>query len=292
MSISRRDFMKLLGISGISSGAGILNFPISEMFISGSIAPAHSLYGRALSTVPVYASTSTESAVLRHLFPDTVIPFENAHEWQSLPDGFVLRDAFQPMHIPAHQTSPETITGSTLVEVVGPSAAVYAYADVRSPIHTRIGHGGTAIAVNHLDIQNERWYELNIGGKMYWSLANRWKPAEVIPNPSRTLLTLDTARHQLNANSLWDVSVFHSPLVQGQYELVDHLPVDATETYSGVAWVTVWQCQDQQIRMGGAYWHHQFGRSSVGLITPEIQLPPFIAQQLYASPTGSTLIIR
>ncbi|PJF44925.1 MAG: hypothetical protein CUN55_01440 [Phototrophicales bacterium] len=148
MHLSRRDFLKLIGVSISSAWVYGIGFDdILPLSMGRLFAPTH------LRQFP-----NEHSPSIKLLWPDSTHPILNiAGDWIRIQEGYIPKTAIQPMFAPT-EPSPTTIEHPIWVEVVAPSVALHSYADADAPIRFNIGHGGLLYIEHSLCNDHGQWW--------------------------------------------------------------------------------------------------------------------------------------
>lgn len=285
--MNRRAFLRLLGLSGLSSGAALAGFVGASDLQSAPATPQFAYRaGRALGTTHVYrmAASSVTPTVARRIWEDDMIAVHQWDDrWALTDDGAIERHLLQPVLIEPRRAVTEL---PAFVEVWAGSAPVQAWCSPDAPLVTRIGHHGVLQAVDRLQIDSDDWLLVAGDGEpLGWSQSSFWSQgitSPVIPD-LRVAVTASHSRQRLDV-SLNDVPLFSMPatiaphLTPGSYS-VSRRRIEASYREPrrfGVPYVIDFD----DYSMSGAYWHNSFGRP---IHTPgsDIQVAPAAAQWLY-----------
>ena len=277
MSLSRRDFLKLCGITlGAST---LLDAGIRLGAWSSDIA-----YARTFKTTTVYAAP--EGKAVGKLFPDSLVQLSRYEDaWLKTEHGYLKRHAVQPMPTWSQNNLLPAALPS-LIEVAAPSVPIYTNCDDTSEIIARIGHGGVMYAVDYLPEERYGWFAVGHDADeiVGWTRAERWN---AIANPQTSAvidsIRIDRALNQMIAfNHTEEVarfdSVFSPSFAAGWYELEAQRPTTQQSEYSGVSWSTLWT---GPVQINGAYWHNQFGQQTNQIRENVIEISPIAAAWLY-----------
>lgn len=271
--LSRRQFLKFAGIALAGS-------QLPDLHVWAEPASDH-VYGRALYAAPVYSQPESSAPMVRHLWPDNVLPLhDTSGAWYRVEEGYVERSALQPVNQRPSQAAPSQ--SPFWAEVVAPVAPVWQWCAVDAPLVTRIGHGGAAHVINRLP----GWYAVadDQDRLLGWSQALHWTPVQF--QPSDTPLEIVVVGDQMTAYRLSQpvasapVSL-GQPIPPGTYALEKgligglccHLPSEGD--YHGASWQLRF---GDQFEITSAYWHNRFGQPVVG---PSIQVTPVLGRWLY-----------
>lgn len=289
--LSRRQFLQAAGIALTAAQLSRLNLT------SASATPAQQfepLYGRALATVPVYATPQANAALHSRLWSDTVVPIlDSSGGWYRLPDGYARREGLQPLLEPA-QTTPSDAVPPFWGEVTGAVAVIRSWCAANAPMVTRVGHGGVLFVADRLTLDGIDWLGLANDANsalLGWSQAAAWMPAREDARSAALTLYVDRAAQQLTAYDadqpvLTAPAAAHPTLTAGTFSIQERsltLPSD----YAGTPWALRFGANQ---RLTGAYWHNRFG--SPAFVTDgsnAIEVAPALARWLY--PRAAEVII-
>lgn len=280
--VSRRQFLKLTGVA-LASSQVALRFPQIQAVADNTI------YGRALVAAPVYSRSSVDSALISHLWPDSITPIMDVQDgWYRAADGYIQRQHLQP--VAAYSPSAfHTADQPFWAEVTVPAASLRAYCAADAPLVSRIGHGGVGYVVDHLPDEQGGWFAVaDEGGTILgWSQAIHWQPVEIeFSGSSTNELEIDLNNQQLtaweNGHAVLQAPVSTNPnIIPGQYT-VDagipgqmHFQAANWGIMQGVPWVTKF---GDNLSLGGVYWHNRFGQTVPGMA---VQVTPLVARWLY-----------
>lgn len=282
MTLSRRGF---LHIAGVSLAATQLH-GFAPLAALAEDAPAK---GRVLLPVSVGG---------RSLWPDSVVTILDADEMRyRLPDGWVPREAVQPMFL--EPFIGEWQQQADYAEVTAPVAPVYRVASTDAPIHARVGHGGVLPVLKslHKDDAQPEWIEVALADTTTgWVQAHRLRPVSVKAWPDDAgdhvtasahidTLSVDRTAQRLTAFSAGEpvlttaVAVgSDARLLPGRFDVEAFWPVTASPaspTERSLSWSL---SADVPWKLGGVHWHNAFGAPQPGTA---IQLPIPVARWLY-----------
>jgi hypothetical protein len=290
---TRRQFLRLLGISASAAAANTLPFaaaaPVDDHGFAADdhLAPA---YGRALETVPVY--DMPDGQVVRHLWSDTVTPLRGSlGNWYRLPAGYAKRDTLQPMLSPAtHTLTPSAPPFWSTVS--GAVAVVRAYCAADAPIVARVGHGGVLRVVDFLSGDGLGWYgvaETEGGALLGWTQAAVWSPAPADSAAPTLNVIIDRRTQRLTARDSQRVLLTApvsagSGLLHGAHPVTERYASTAQGEYRGVPWALAFG----GYMLTGAYWHNRFG-SDAAAPAAAVQVTPALARWLF--PRAAEIII-
>lgn len=286
--VSRRQFLHVSGIALLSTSLDSL----------GKLAVDAPLYGRALTTAPVYRA---DGVVVTRLWHNSVYRIlEILPDAYRLADGLVERVLLQPMLL-----QPAAVTAEPappfLAEVAGPVAVLRRACAADADIVTTVGHGGVLHVVTALPDGSGGidWYGVagSPGSQIGWTQARAWRPVQPDPPPTRTdrTLTIDLRARTLSADEagqpVLDAAITTTRAARpGAYTLADRQPSTAAAGYAGVPWVLHLNGADH-LELAGVYWHNQFGTGADD--GPAVQVPPLLARWLYDwLPTGARIMLR
>lgn len=280
MTLSRRDFLRVFGVSAAAVGGFAL--PLSPMVPTISDSDLVSLQARALHTAPIRETPSPEAPVVRHLWEDEIFDIRAAvGRWIHSSEGFVAAHDAQPMLV----TAPLEISEAPCwAAATGAAAAVRAWASDSAPLIEKIGHGGVmrildrltprAAADDWIAIADE--HDRLIG----WSRNTLWSAIDWRTTADADLI-VDAA---LRRAALWESGTerMRADLTVGRLLVPGEYPVTllqpgatvtaARQTQLGVPYV---QRAGNELSLGGVYWHNHFGAALNGM---DIQLPVHIAR--------------
>jgi hypothetical protein len=279
---SRRQFLKLMGIALVSSR---FSFPFTQTKSDEYV------YGRALSAVDVYRHRTTNNPLSR-LWPDSVTHILDLQDdWYQIPGGYVRREGLQPVLPYTLPTSISMLNQPVWGEVVAPVAPIYTYCTAYTPLITRIGQGGVALITDYLPDPQGGWYAIadDTGTLLGWSQAIYWQmaAAEAFGSGKQYVevnLTTQRLTAWENERVILDTACSTDPTASpGIYQFQARKPGgirltinDSGSTLHGVPWIIQF---DQNLALGGAYWHNRFGESQPGMA---VQVTPLIARWLYS----------
>lgn len=279
-TISRRSFLQLSGIA-------LAAFQFSPIFRQAE--HPQTIYGRALTALPLFQGRDTQRSIASHIWPDSVVPIlDSSSDWYTVPGGYVSRAGLQPMHNYTANNTQQLTNFPEWAEVTGTVAIVRSYCAANAPLVTRIGHGGIARVVDYLPGSPIGWYAIadyqnNLLG---WSQTSVWSSVQMdTSSQTQSRLEIDSQNHFLRAfednhqileasctlNDSLQPGTYHwtgRQIGSGSYQL-------GSETIHGIPWQTYFG--DGQA-IAGVYWHNQFGSQQSG---PSIQVTPFLARWLY-----------
>lgn len=293
MSLSRREFLRLLGISTAGSVLPALVPAATGDANPGLPIPSETACGRTLDVVALHAAAGVRAPVRARLWADTQVTILEARgDWYRLPEGYARRDVIQPM-LP--YTADRLLDALPFpIEVSACYAAVRAYGAPEAPLTARVGHGGVLFAVDRLD----DWVCVagEDGVRMGWSQTAHWRQAAEDDGGGRRDLLVDRKAYRLTALHdgrpvLAAAFAAGARLAAGDYGLrrkgiggrrvsAAGQLYDGSPPYADFAGVVV----------GGAYWHNRFGSDVPG---DGVQVPTPLARWLYGWLTAdSRLMVR
>ncbi|MCS7071365.1 MAG: hypothetical protein NZM00_07665 [Anaerolinea sp.] len=311
MSLSRRDFLQVIGLS---LGAGVAHHILSNPGFA-QISPESQVgsnclspIGRVLYPAPV-RSVHNRHAVVRTVWEDEIIPIQPTvdQNWLATADGLIAAEAVHALNPQYQYPSPGDAVPPYPAEVCAGSASVYAWCSASAPLMTRIGGGGAAWIVDQLSIGGINWVALAVSPHdaiIGWSNARLWRP--ILWQREEHLrvdhLVIDQTSHVLTAYHEHRISLQTriaqaARLHPGTYQ-VNFSAVCASEKYqiqtqpfaSGLIVPYVIHFGDS--RVAGAYWHNRFGWNAPGLVPDGlVTIHPYAARLLYAAVTTGTSVI-
>lgn len=306
MSLSRRDFLRLIGAS--AGAAFISSVPLRWDESQHPVAQSAFSLGRVLYPTSIVAAADRRTMV-RTVWEDEVIPIgiSTYSGWVQTPDGLVVAEAVHPLSPTDHQDAGSLGPLPYPAEVSAGIASVYAWCSADAPLATRIGGGGAAWIVDTLRIGAATWLGIATApdaGVIGWSDARLWGRAA--PHAQAPLafdrLVIDQTDRTLSAYRDQQVIIraktaAESHVPAGTYE-VKYGAVCASEQYpigqqsfaSGL--VVPYPVWFDDHTLAGAYWHNRFGQRAAGHV-PEgyITVHPYIARLLYAGAQRGTPVI-
>lgn len=291
--LSRRQFLQAAKIALAAAH-------LPPLYLTRAVSTVHSfepLYGRALSTVPVYAAPQTSAALLTTLWSDTVVPIlSTSGAWYRLPDGYVQRELLQPMLSPAQTVHSEN-TPPFWGEVTGAVAIIRTWCAANAPIVSRVGHGGVLYVADRLPLDGVNWYGVassESGDLLGWSQAASWTAAPVDQMTPNINLIIDRQAQQLTAFDP-EQPILTAPiaarqmLVSGAYAVTGRgFTIPQALEHPGTPWALTFGANQH---LSGAYWHNRFGSAPAETDTggAAIEVAPALARWLY--PRVSSVII-
>lgn len=278
--ISRRSFLKLVGVTAVS-------LPFQSV---PSKFPGDPIQGRALIAAPVYAKPSVALAPVSHLWPDSMVTIADALDgWYRLEQGYVPSHTIQPMTPFEPQFAGQPPTMPFWAEVAGPAVSVRQYCAADAPLVTRIGHGGVCRVVDFLPGEPGGWYAVADNNRQVigWSQAVFWRPVETESvYVSNAIVRIEQQTCQLMVIENGE-PVLIAPCAIGESMLpgvyypsarqAGGTQIAAPESHYGVPWLTTF---GEGYSITGVYWHNCFGQSMPG---PSVQMTPLLAQWIYYS---------
>lgn len=307
MSLSRRDFLRLIGAS--TGAALIQSVPLgwdgeAQDTVDESAFPL----GRVIYPTSIMAAADRRTPV-RTVWEDEVIPIWASFYpgWMQTNEGLIAAEAVHPLSPNDEGDAGFSGPLPCSAEVSAGIASVYAWCSADAPLATRIGGGGAAWIVDTLQIGGTTWLGIATAADadvIGWSDAQRWR--RTAPNRRLPLafdrLIIDQPRRTLSAYRGQQV------IIRAKTAAESHVPTGAYEVKYGAV------CASEQYPIGqqsfasglivpypvwfddhvlaGAYWHNCFGQSAVGRV-PEgcITVHPYIARLLYAGASSGTPVI-
>ncbi len=278
--LTRRSFLKLAGIAVLAHQLPGVHLPLDD-------APELDfVYGRALTTVDVYAQPDRSAPQTASLWQHSVTPIhDRAGGWYRVDLGWIERRSVQPiLSLPTY--SAPVAAPPFLAEVAGASAAIRAWCGADAPLKTTLGHGAVLRVVDRLQIDELDWYGVagDDGALAGWTQAAAWSP--VTPpdfGVSGGWLHVDSRTHTLEA-AYGGRTVLRAPVAlgdgvtPGQYHVRRKEACQACTADGGVRGIP-WQTGlDGGITLSGAYWHNDFGATIPG---NSLEVPPPVAKWLY-----------
>ena len=254
------------------------------------------VYGRALTTVGIYAQPDRSAAQTAKLWQNTVTPLnERAGGWYRVNEGWIERRSVQPILSPPSYSAPIE-PPPFLAEVTGASAAIHAWCSAAAPLTATVGHGGVMRVVDHLRIDDLDWYGVagDDGMLVGWTQAAAWSSVDVPDfRASGGWLHIDTSAHVLEAAQDGRMLV-RAPVALGAgvkpglYHVRCKNVCRACATDGAIQGVP-WQIDlDGDLLISGAYWHNDFGTTISGRA---LELPPPVAKWLYGWLADGTNVI-
>jgi hypothetical protein len=272
-TLSRRDFLRLAGITLVAS-----QVPLPAWSAIGQ--PMHA---RALTAAPVYAAPSTESAIRRRLWPDSMVNVEVLRgAWYQLPDGYVPVESLQPMPAYIPEVNPPALPAGTPIAVSGPAASVREWCAADAPLVARVGHGGIGYVVDYLPDDHSGWYAVRDEGSdlLGWTPAVLW--SAITPTVAPVVIHHLRVDRQTGAAT---VLAGEQPMLETHCAVGDDLSAGTYPLRRRVlsAHQAGWQAvphllETDAFRLYGAYWHNRFGVTHSGAT---IEFPTGVASTLY-----------
>lgn len=188
MKLSRREFLKLAGLSATGS-----------MFATGwhfnDVQPTG--YGRLFAPTYLHHFPTIDAISNHLLWPNSIHAITDVvGQWVRIDGGYVPQHTIQPM-FEANQLTPTVIEQPTWVEVITPSACIRAYADMFASPTKTIEHGGLLEVVSSLcDDYGDWWVQSRYG----WLQARHVQFVDRMSAQVDSLhLVIDRTHHQLIA---------------------------------------------------------------------------------------------
>jgi hypothetical protein len=284
-TLSRRRFLQLVGITLVGNALR------PNHLVTALPAPVYT--GRALTALPVYAAPHREAAIIKHIWPDSMVSLlDTQADWYRLPEGYVQREGLQPVERyvpPKHISMPEDVFWG---EVSAPVAPIREWCAADAPSVTRIGQGGVARVIDALPGQREGslWYGLESeqSGLLGWSQAIYWRPTPITQTyPGEKRIKIARNRQQLSVidqnKIILDAPVsLGEAIPEGIYTITKRQPggmhlaqAETATSWHGVPWIVAF---GDGYQLSGAYWHNRFGAAIAG---KTVQISPLLARWLY-----------
>ncbi|MCL4879732.1 MAG: twin-arginine translocation signal domain-containing protein [Anaerolineae bacterium] len=280
MTISRRDFLKIAGVTSASTSLAALGFP--------NIIAAMPQQGRMLGGFPARVAPYDHAELAANLLPDSVHEILDIQRgFVRLPSGYVPEKAIQPM-LEAHFLLPENLPAP--VEVIAPYAAVRKYGAADAPLVARPGHGAVLEALKALPDQHGLfdWYQVDLGkGLSGWVQANQIQ--QVIETKTSSAAHAVIKNHEM---AVWrgerELARFALAcpvnLPAGTHQIIRRHSCLHTSVFKGIPWVLE---TNRGLQLGGVYWHNQFACTSQ---SSQIELSVLAAKTVFGLlPEGSYL---
>jgi|GEM_PF-4841680 len=275
-TLSRRSFLKLAGITGIS-----LSLPD---LIFADYVPDQ---GRILYFVEAQARpTDTpirERGMASELYlPDSVRKIFSVQDgWVRVSGGYIPEDAIQPM-LPRHGYALGRLP--VHVEVSAPYVALRAFCTANAPLKGRVGHGAVLLAQDSLtDANGDVWLKTHYNQQNVWFQASHVQRAITPKNIQATHAVYH--KHTLmiyrDENIVATIQATHPPTIKsGTYTIRRKQFVPESNT--------PWHLEASNgIKLHGIHSHNNFKQE-----TATLELPILGAKLVFASlPIGAKLII-
>ena len=273
-TISRRDFLRLAGISLIA-----VQVPLP--ILSAIHKP---MYARAFNAVPVHSAPTLASALVRHLWPNSVLEIEAIESgWYRLVDGFVPIESLQPMHPYIPDVADPVLEIGMPVTVSGPAAAVRQWCAADAPLVTHIGHGATAYVADYLPDKYSGWYAISDADHnvLGWTQSIFWSSVTELEIPAQSHKVM--VNRQTNEISVYtaDRLSIQSVCSVGDLVATGDYPLTGRQfaTRQGSRYGVPYSLYADGLSLYGVYWHNRFGTSHPGL---SIELPILTAATIYS----------
>jgi hypothetical protein len=282
---SRRNFLKIAGIS-------LLGSQLAAAHVLGvdSVLIRH---GRTLATLPVFASPQVGSAILTHLWADSVVQMLDVeNDWLAIEQGFVERTKVQMMLPTPSADLTFTPSFPFWAEVIAPVAVVRQWCAADAPLVARIGHLGVLRVIDSLPGEHH-WYgvEADDGNLLGWTQALAWR--EVLPaNRELTdpMLEIEQDTQMLTVYDR-DSVMLRAPISSGASVASGEYRVSRKQA-GGTSLAEIhgipWRIEFGGGDIVGAYWHNRFGTPIPG---PAVQISPLVTRWLYRQVTEDSLVI-
>lgn len=269
MNLTRRDFLKLVGVS--VSGAWVPTLLQGDTVIPSGV-------GRLFDPTVRYARPDAASATATTLWPDSVHRILGVvGDWVHIDGGYVPKTAIQPM-LQAAEPSPTIIKQPTWVEVIAPSVAVRAYADAGAPLCCTVGHGGLLLVDHSFADDRGVWWLRSTQG--WLQAAHVQLVTDIAVAGSAIQITLDHTHHstivRLNGQPVTLAACFPPETVAAT--TIEALPLQSQHP---------WAMQlDNRTLLHGTFRHNSHG---MGLHAPSgrVELSIVAARWLYRHVLGA-----
>lgn len=278
-TISRREFLKR---SGLAACAGVIG---ADHAPQPFVAPPE-LNARAFALTDVHAHADPTSAISGQLMPDHVTPILGiSHDgcWYQLQNGYVPREAVQPI-LPYIRPVPVDVIGDGFwAEVVAPYSAIREWCAGQAPIVARPAFGAVLYVADRLvDDRGQVWYGVATAPPspvVGWAPALHYAPWKPDSQVIRSAPHITVGKGELavydGATLIGRMAVYSPPLARAATTIRAVRPGTERGAWIGVPWL-------MELATGqyvyGAFWHNRFGTVSDG---PDVELPTFAARWLY-----------
>lgn len=279
MTISRRDFLKIAGVTAASTSLASLGFP--------NVIATMPQRGRMLRGSPARVAPYDHAKLAANLLSDSVHEILDIERgFVRLPSGYVPEKTIQPM-LEAHSLLPENLPAH--VEVIAPYAAVRKYGAADAPLVARPGHGAVLEALKALPDQHGgfNWYQVDLGGFSGWVQAHQIQ--QVIETQTSSAAHAVIKNHEM-AVCQGEREIAHFALAcpvnlpAGTHQIIRRHSCLHTSAFKGIPWVLE---TNRGLQLGGVYWHNQFACTSQ---SSQIELSVLAAKAVFGLlPEGSYL---
>jgi len=273
-TLSRRAFLRLAGISLIA-----VQVPLPVLSVIHK-----PMYARTFNVVPVQSAPTVASALVRHLWPNSILEIEAIESgWYRLVDGFVPIESLQPMHPYTPDVADPVLEIGIPVTVSGPAAAVRQWCAADAPLVTHIGHGGTAYVSDYLPDIYSGWYAIsdtdhNVLG---WTQSIFWSSVIELEMPAQShQVVVNRQTHEISVYTA-DRLLIQSACSVGDLVDTGDYPLTGRQyaTRQGNRYGVPYSLYADGLSLYGVYWHNRFGTSHPGL---SIELPILTAATIYS----------
>ena len=271
--LSRREFLRFAGISLIAAQIPLPTFSAVQK----------SMYARAFGAVAIQSAPTVESALVRHLWPNTVLEVESIESgWYRLADGFVPVESLQPMQPFIPDGTKSVLETGMPITVSGPAAAVRQWCAADAPLVTHIGHGGTAYVADYLPDSYSGWYAISDADHslLGWTQAIFWSSVTEIEIPQANKVVVNRQTNQISAYRGQRL-VMQSACSVGDLVDTGYYPLTGRQfaARQGSRYGIPHSLYADGLSLYGVYWHNRFGTSHPGL---SIELPILTAATIYS----------
>ncbi|MEP7287184.1 MAG: hypothetical protein ABI947_15625 [Chloroflexota bacterium] len=291
--VSRREFLKQSGIFGTSVAVGTHLSEANSM--SGQpIEPSDQLVGRTFGLTDVHSKPTLASAINGQLTPDSVHSFTAMGDWYQTEQGYVLREAVQPIlpyARPILHNPREMAEGGFWAEMVAPVSVIRAWCAGHADIVARLGFGAVVYVMDQItDSGGQVWYGLAAepdselvgwGSALHFGL---WTPS-LLPISAVPTIQIDRLQAKLvvvQGDQVVYQTTIYAPVLPIATTTIHPVQpgasLDSTAPL-GVAWLMALHTGQ---RIYGTFWHNRFGTKYEGVADNQaIELPTFAARWLY-----------
>lgn len=257
-TISRRQFLQFIGLTGLGTQVGWLNTPTT-------------LQGRALGRVAVLRQPYAEASTLTTLWPNSVHQVSLYRDkWLRVGKGYAPITAFQPMISPNPQALFTTFP--IWAEVIAPTTTSRAYCAADAPLIGHLEHGKVVYALRSLsDDRGQDWLQISTG----WIQADHLQPTPTHNQAGNiTQLRLGQGIIEVIANQrrLLRVACRTPHTLPQRTTLVQKHP-----TANGAPWHLAFE----DVVMLGVCHHNHFGATAPPTDDNCIELPLIVSRTLY-----------